>query len=140
MSLAKGAFSGTVYREPQKRFTSNDVPITYFTFNINADGEELIRVRALGNLAERVEKEIFKNDKLVVTGNLTMQTIKTETGAEKKIVELGLSAFEKISDSSNTGNSSSSEQKTSVNEQSTEDIVTFTEPVDDLINEDEIPF
>lgn len=140
MSLAKGAFSGTVYREPQKRFTSNDVPITYFTFNINADGEELIRVRALGNLAERVEKEIFKNDKLVVTGNLTMQTIKTETGAEKKIVELGLSAFEKISDSSNTGNRSSSEQKTSVNEQSTEDIVTFTEPVDDLINEDEIPF
>ena len=140
MSLAKGAFSGTVYREPQKRFTSNDVPITYFTFNINADGEELIRVRALGNLAERVEKEIFKNDKLVVTGNLTMQTIKTETGAEKKIVELGLSAFEKISDSSNTGNSSVSEQKTTVNEQSTEDIVTFTEPVDDLINEDEIPF
>ena len=140
MSLAKAAFSGTVYREPQKRFTSNNVPITYFTFNIGTDEEELIRVRALGNLAERVEKEILKNDKLVVTGNLTLPTIKTETGADKKIVELGLSSFEKIAGSSTPVNNVSSAQTVTANEPQAENIVTFNEPVDDLIGEDEIPF
>ena len=136
MSLAKATFSGIVYREPQKRFTSNNVPITYFTFNIGTDEEELIRVRAIGNLAERVEKEIFKNDKLVVEGNLTLPTIKTETGADKKIVELGLSAFEKIA-----GKSANSDSRTQVSyEETTQDIVKFNETPDDLIGEDEIPF
>ncbi len=140
MSLAKAAFSGTVYREPQKRFTSNNVPITYFTFNIGTEEEELIRVRALGNLAERVEKEILKSDKLVIAGNLTIQTIKTETGADKKIVELGLSSFEKITGTSAAANSVPSAQTNSANESQPENIVTFNEPVDDLIGEDEIPF
>ncbi|MBQ7450051.1 single-stranded DNA-binding protein, partial [bacterium] len=88
MSLAKAAFSGKVFREPQKRSTSNNVPITYFTFNIGTDEEELIRVRAVGNLADRVEKEIQKDDSLVVEGNLMLSTIKTDTGEEKRIVEL----------------------------------------------------
>ena len=55
MSLAKAAFSGKVFREPQKRSTSNNLSITYFTFDIGTDnGEELIRVRAIGNLAETI--------------------------------------------------------------------------------------
>lgn len=137
MSLAKATFSGIVYREPQKRFTSNNVPITYFTFNIGSDEEELIRVRAIGNLAERVEKEILKNDKLVVEGNLTLPTIKTETGAEKKIVELGLSAFEKIAGSS-SGSITQTSQVSA--EETAQDIVKFNETPDDLIGEDEIPF
>ena len=139
MSLAKGAFSGTVYREPQKRFTSNNVPITYFTFNISSEGEDLIRVRALGNLAERVEKEILKDDKLVVTGSLTMQTIKTETGAERKIVELGLSSFEKIAGLGSTSDFPQ-EQTSPADDMPTGDIVTFNEAPDDLIGEEEIPF
>ena len=140
MSLAKAAFSGTVYKEPQKRFTSNNVPITYFTFNIGTDEEDLIRVRALGNMAETVEKGILKDDKLVVAGNLTFQTIKTETGAEKKIVELALSSFEKIAGTSTVTNGTV--QSVPKSEQSVENIVTFNdnEPVDDLIGEDEIPF
>ena len=141
MSLAKAAFSGTVYKEPQKRFTSNNVPITYFTFNIGTDEEELIRVRALGNLAERVEKEIFKNDKLVVAGSLTIPTIKTETGADKRIVELGLSSFEKITGTGTAANNTVPAQAAPVNEQQPdESIVTFSEPDNDLIGETEIPF
>ena len=91
MSLAKAAFSGIVYREPQKRATTNNVPITYFTFNISPEEEDLIRVRAVGNMAEIVEKTVAKNDKLVVEGNLMLSTIKTETGgpqpAEQKEVD-----------------------------------------------------
>ena len=140
MSLAKASFSGTVYREPQKRFTSNNVPITYFTFNIGTDEEELIRVRAIGNIAEKVEKEILKNDKLVVEGNLTLPTIKTETGTEKRIVELVLSSFEKIL-STNVTDETSSQGSISKNTQGANDsIVTFNDDTDDLLGEEEIPF
>ena len=29
MSLAKAVLSGTVYRNPEKRFTGNNIPVTY---------------------------------------------------------------------------------------------------------------
>ncbi len=135
MSLAKASFSGKVYREPQKRSTSNNIPITYFTFDIGTESEEeLIRIRAIGNLAEVVERTVAKNDKLVVEGNLMISTIKTETGAEKRIIDLGLSSFEKIADSStNVTNSDNTPEN--------EDIVKFKpSETEDLIGEDEIPF
>ena len=139
MSLAKATFSGCVYREPQMRSTSNNVPITYFTFNISNQGEEdLIRVRAVGNLAEVAEKEIKKNDMLVVEGNLTMPTIKDETGAEKKIVELAMISYEKIAGSSQGAKVSDSQVQESLESES---LVKFSNDVpDDLISEDEIPF
>ena len=140
MSLAKAAFSGKVYREPQKRSTSNNLSITYFTFDIDSDnGEELIRVRAIGNLAETVEKTVVKGDALVVEGNLMMSTIKTETGEEKRIVELNLLSFEKIA-VSNAGTQENNVSAQSIQSQN-EDIVKFTSNApDDLIGEDEIPF
>ena len=139
MSLAKAAFSGKVYREPQMRSTSNNVPITYFTFDIGAQGEEdLIRVRAIGNIAENVEKSVKKNDMLVVEGNLTMPTIKDETGAEKKNVELVMISYEKI-----VGSQQNSEVSKSPSQSmpESENLVKFSNDVpDDLIGEDEIPF
>ena len=135
MSLAKATFSGKVYREPQMRSTSSNIPITYFTFNIGAEEEELIRVRAVGNLAEKVEKEVVKNDSLVVEGNLTLQTIKTDTGAEKRIVELSLLSYEKIS-----GSGSSAVAVSSVSDSGNDDIVKFKDAPEDLIGEDEVPF
>lgn len=51
MSLAKAVISGTVYRAPEKRFTSNNVPISAFALNISETEESLVRVIAKGNLA-----------------------------------------------------------------------------------------
>ena len=135
MSLAKAVFSGKVFREPQKRSTSNNVPITYFTFDIGTqNNEELIRVRAIGNMAEEIEKQIVKNDRLAVEGTLSISTIKTETGAEKRIVDLTLSSYEKIIDSSNNSNLLN-------NNAQNEDIIKFSaDTPDELIGEDEIPF
>lgn len=133
MSLAKATFSGKVYREPQLRSTTNNVPITYFTFDIGTQEEELIRVRAIGNLAEIIEKNVAKDDKLVVEGNLALSTVKTETGAEKRVVDLNLSSFEKISGAVSVPTQSSSS--------GSENLVKFTnEAPDELIGEDEIPF
>ena len=136
MSLAKAAFSGKVYREPQKRSTGNNIPITYFTFDIGEEGnEELIRVRAVGNLADNAEKIIRKNDRMVIEGNLMMSTVKAEDGSEKRIVELALSSFEKIATSSNNSDSAVSQTTEG------ESLVKFSpSETEDLIGEDEIPF
>ena len=59
-----------------------------------------------------------------------MTTIKDETGAEKRIVELSLLSFEKIIGSSSTSGTAANDN-----------IVKFTnDSPDELIGEDEIPF
>ena len=58
MSIAKAVISGTVYRNPEKRFTGNNIPVTSFTLNIDEKDQSLVRVVARGNLAETVENSI----------------------------------------------------------------------------------
>ncbi len=137
MSLARATLSGTVYRAPEKRFTSNNVPITAFTIDINPDDETLIRVIAFGNLADTMVNSISKGDVVVVEGTLQNNTVKAEDGSEKRIVEISASSFEKISGSSNSTSKSSSS-----NFGEDEQIVKFgaDEFSDSLIGEDEIPF
>ena len=137
MSLARATLSGTVYRAPEKRFTSNNVPITAFTININPDDETLIRVIAFGNLADTMVNSISKGDIVVVEGTLQNNTVKAEDGSEKRIVEISASSFEKIGGSSNSTSKSSS---SSFGED--EQIVKFgaDEFSESLIGEDEIPF
>ena len=138
MSLARATLSGTVYRAPEKRFTSNNVPITAFTININPDDETLIRVIAKGNLADTMVNSINKGDTIVVEGRLQNNTVKAEDGSEKRIVEIDASSFEKI------GGGSSSASKSSVSSDfgDSEQIVKFgaDEFSESLIGEDEIPF
>lgn len=130
MTISKAVLSGIVYRAPEKRFTSNNIPIAYFTLNIDEKEETLIRVFAKGNLAELVENNIAKDDKVVVEGKLQNSTIKAEDGTERKIVEVDLASFEKISGSASKSPASN------------EQIVKFAEEdfSDDLIGEEEIPF
>ena len=137
MSLARATISGIVYRAPEKRFTSNNVPITGFTLNINPDDETLIRVIAKGNLADTMVNSISKGDVVVVEGRLQNNTVKAEDGSEKRIVEIDASSFEKLQGSSSTVNSSSS---STFGE--SEQIVKFgaDEFTESLIGEDEIPF
>jgi len=138
MTLARATISGTVFRAPEKRFTSNNVPITGFTININPDDETLIRVIAKGNLADTMVNNINKGDKIVVEGRLQNNTVKTEDGSEKRIVEIDASSFEKLSGSS----TSASKAPAASNSGDSEQIVKFgaDEFSESLIGEDEIPF
>ncbi len=137
MTLARATLSGTVYRAPEKRFTSNNVPITAFTININPDDETLIRVIAFGNLADTMVNSINKGDTVVVEGTLQNNTVKAEDGSEKRIVEISASSFEKIG-----GSSSSTSKSSSSSFGEDEQIVKFgaDEFSESLIGEDEIPF
>lgn len=135
MSLAKAVISGTVYRAPEKRFTSNNVPITAFAMNISENEETLVRVLAKGNLAQTVEETVQKNDRIVVEGRLQNNTVKSEDGTEKRIVEIDAFAIEKLAGSSSSAPISSSSK-------SPDSLVQFGQDdfSDDLIGEDEIPF
>lgn len=134
MSIAKVVISGTVYRNPEKRFTGNNIAVTTFTLNIDDKEQSLIRVIARGNLAETVEQSVSKSDKIVVDGRLQVNTVQGDDGTEKKVMEIDLSSFEVIS-------SNSSSQQTS-SKKSTDDVVKFSEVEmnDVLIGEEEIPF
>lgn len=133
MSLAKAVISGTVYRAPEKRFTSNNVPITAFAMNISETEETLVRVLAKGNLAQTIEETVVKGDRIVVEGRLQNNTVKNEDGSEKRIVEIDAFAIEKLAGSSTAS---------TVSSKSPDSLVQFGQDdfSDDLIGEDEIPF
>ena len=134
MSIAKVVISGTVYRNPEKRFTGNNIAVTTFTLNNDDKEQSLIRVIARGNLAETVEQSVSKGDRIVVDGRLQVNTIQGDDGTDKKVMEIDLSSFEVVS-------SSSSSQQTS-SKKSTDEVVKFSdvEMNDVLIGEEEIPF
>ena len=131
MSTAKAVLSGIVYRNPEKRFTGNNIPVTSFTLNIDEKEQSLIRIVARGNLAENVENALSKGDKVVTEGRLQVSSVQSDDGTEKKIMELDLSGFEVVTSSS----SSSGKQNTSK-------VADFAEveAEDVLIGEEEIPF
>jgi single-strand DNA-binding protein len=135
MSLSKIVVTGKVVRKPEKRFTGNNLAITSFTINIGADNEEkIVRVFAVGKLAETTEATVQKGSSIIVDGRLQTNTVKTEAGVEKKIVEINAQGIELIS--------ASAAQSTSGDSGIDASDFDFGEDVnvDDLIGEDEIPF
>ena len=130
MSIAKAVLSGVVYRNPEKRFTGNNIPVTTFALNIDEKENSLVRIIARGNNAETIEQAVSKGDKIVVEGRLQMSTVQAEDGTEKKITEIDLSSFEVLN--SSFGQKNIEEKK----------IVEFSdvEMTDTLIGEEEIPF
>lgn len=140
MSLAKATISGTITKAPEKRFTSNNVAIASFPLDFSEiEGEQnIIYVRAIGNLAQKVFEQLKKNDKVVVEGRLLMISIKSEDGqTERKVAEIDISSFEKIQ----SANASRKNNSNNIEEQDN-NVVEFAEEEfsDELLGEDEIPF
>ena len=133
MALAKIVVDGIVVKTPEKRFTQNNLPITNFTLNINQKEETLVRVIAIGNLAEVTAQEITKDDRVIVDGRLQVETFKTQDGKDKRIIEINASTIEKIGSTQEIAPKAAPKN---------ENIVQFAdqELVEDLIDEDEIPF
>ena len=134
MTLAKVFITGKVVKNPEKRFTQNDLPITSFTIDANPQDETLVRVFIVGNSAETVEQTVKMGDSVLVEGRLQTNTLKTTSGKDRKIFEINASTVEKIS-----GTSAQSPQSTAAKESN---LVQFSteEMSEDLIDEDEIPF
>ena len=133
MTLAKAVVTGYVYRNPEKRFTQNNVSVSAFVLNIGEKDEMLIRVISKRTALNDLIEEISKGDKVLVEGRLQIANVKSDDGSERRIYEIDANAIEKMS-----ADAVSSSKATSNNDE----IVKFAaeEFVDELISEDEIPF
>ena len=136
MTLAKAFVSGVVTKAPEKRFTNNDMAIAGLTINIDQQNETLIRVVAFGQLADNTANTVNVGDMIAVEGKLQVNSFKTPSGKDKRVYEIMANAIEKMNNSSNPP------QTTAQADVQNENIVQFAqdEPVEDLIDEDEIPF
>lgn len=129
MTIAKAVVTGTVYRTPEKRFTSNNVAVSAFVLDIGEKDETLIRVLSKRANLDEIVSGFEKGDRVLVEGRLQVATAKMDDGSERKIYEIEANTIEPLSGSapvkSNNG-----------------DIVKFAseEFSDELIGEDEIPF
>ena len=137
MSLAKSVVTGTVYRQPEKRFSQNNVAVSAFVLNIDERDEMLLRIISKRNSLDEVVSSLSKGDKVLVEGRLQTATVKMDDGSDKRIYEIDANSIEKIS-----GESSSSTQSSGNSKFGTEEIVKFEsdDMSNELIDEDEIPF
>ena len=134
MTLAKIFITGKVVKNPEKRFTQNDLAITSFTIDVNPQDESLVRVFTMGNLADTVEQTVKMGDSVIVEGRLQTNTFKTTSGKDKKIFEINASTVEKITGGSTQQTQTPAAQKENLVQFATEEIS------QDLLDEDEIPF
>lgn len=132
MTIAKAVVTGTVYRAPEKRFTSNDVAISAFVLDIGEKDETLIRVISKKTALDAVVSSFGKGDRILVEGRLQIAVAKMDDGSEKRIYEIDANTIEKMDGSGVVRDKSSNN----------EEIVKFAQEEfsDELIGEDEIPF
>lgn len=132
MSFAKAVVTGIVFRAPEKRFTQNNIPVSSFVLNIGDREEMLIRVIVRRNALDEIVSSISKDDKVLVEGRLQITSVKSDSGAERKVFEIDASTIELFSGTSSVVQSSLSDG----------DIVKFSQEEfsEELIGEDEIPF
>ncbi len=134
MTLAKIVVTGKVTKNPEKRFTQNNLAITSLIVDINPQEETLVRVSAIGTIADRVADTVKMNDTVIVDGRLQMETVKTTSGKERKVATINASNVEKISADSSSASTPVIKKEEPVVQFSTEEIA------EDLIDPDEIPF
>ena len=139
MSLAKAVLTGTVYRTAEKRFTQNNVGVSAFVIDAGDRGDEmLMRVISKRQNLDDLVSSLNKGEKVLVEGRLQTATVKTDTGAERKILEIDANAIERISQSGDGQSVAASS-----NYGTEEDIVKFESDdisSNELIGDDEIPF
>ena len=137
MTLAKIVVTGKVVKNPEKRFTQNNLAITNLIVDINPQDETLVRVSAIGALADRTAETVQLNDTVIIDGRLQMENVKTTSGKDKKVATITASNIEKIGASADAGNLSATQTQAK-----NEPVVQFSteEIAEDLIDPDEIPF
>ena len=137
MTLAKIVVTGKVVKNPEKRFTQNNLAITNLIVDINPQDETLVRVSAIGALADRTAETVQLNDTVIIDGRLQMENVKTTSGKDKKVATITASNIEKIGASADAGTLSAAQTQAQ-----NEPVVQFSteEIAEDLIDPDEIPF
>ncbi len=99
MSLSSVTFSGTLKKDPEKRFTPSNIPVCNITLEItyisrnsqnqeNTIASQTVRVNAWRDLAEYCEKNLKAGDKVLVLGKAQINAYTTQDGKKKRDLEL----------------------------------------------------
>ncbi len=138
MALAKAVITGTIVRTPEERFTQNNVSVSSFVVSIEERNAEpiLLRVISKRQSHQEVLSTLSKADRVLVEGALQIANVKDERGNERKVFELDANTIEKIGGASAASMAAVESNEPIVKYSDSEDI----EDVNELINEEEIPF
>ena len=127
MSLAKAIVTGTVYRNPEKRFTQSNIAIYSLTLNIGENDETLVRVISKRKALEGILDKVRQGDKILVGGRLQVATSKYLDGSDKRFYEIDASNVEIINDANPVNIAETVVEQPSMSESSD-------------VDDDEIPF
>ncbi len=154
MSFSSFTLSGTLTKDPEKRLTPSNIPVTnlflevtymprgqYQQENITS---QTIRVNAWRDLAEECEKNLKAGDKLLVIGRVQINSYTSNEGKKKKEVEVDATSITLLNDVMNIQPPlKKDEEKQSTGKSSfkrTSQDVEQVSSVDEVINTEEIPF
>ncbi len=101
MSLSSFTFSGTLIKDPEKRFTPTSIPVTNLMVEVcyiprggqEALSSQLIRVNAWRDLAEECERKLKTGDKIFISGRAQINAYVNNEGKKKREVEVDATAI-----------------------------------------------
>lgn len=109
MSLSSITVSGKLKKDPEKRFTPSNIPVTNLTLEISylprsseltSEGisSQIVRVNAWRDLAEECERKLKAGDKILVIGKVQINAYVSQDGKKKREIEIDANSVTKISD------------------------------------------
>jgi single-stranded DNA-binding protein len=144
MTLAKATVSGTVFRQPEQRFTQNDVEVWGFTLSVDAPEETLVRVISKRKGLSDTLRNVRLGDRLLVDGRLQVATVKNPNGTDKKYFEIDANDIEILGGAQGSVSIPAESFDAPQAEEKPQDIVTFSETEDfteeTLVDEEDVPF
>jgi single stranded DNA-binding protein len=110
MSLSSITISGTLRKDPEKRFTPTSIPVTNLILEVtffprgSQSGQEkslssqIIRVNAWRDLAEECEKKLKAGDKILISGRAQVNAYTTSEGKKKREIEIDATSITLLQD------------------------------------------
>lgn len=109
MSLSSITVSGKLKKDPEKRFTPSNIPVTNLTLEISylprsseltpgGISSQIVRVNAWRDLAEECERKLKAGDKILVIGKVQINAYVSQDGKKKREIEIDANSVTKISD------------------------------------------
>ena len=108
MSLSTITVSGTLKKDPEKRYTPSNIPVTNLTIEIcyqprglqvqDNISSQVIRVNAWRDLAEEVERKLKTGDKILIIGRAQINAYTNNEGKKKREVEIDANSIILLND------------------------------------------
>ena len=139
MALAKAVITGTIVRAPEERFTQNNVSVSSFVVSVEERNAEpfMLRVISKRQSQQEVLSTLSKADRVLVEGTLQITNAKDERGNERKVFEIDANTIEKIGGASAVSIAAVDASEPIVRYSDADESM---EDVNELINEEEVPF